>query len=150
MLEEQAIVVGITGKYAEVQIQRQNTCAHCTLSQGCGTGAIGRLLGQRSRPMFIKNTVNLNPGDRLLLGLPEYGFLRASLLIYGLPLGLLIITAILAQILFNGAEILLLMAAGAGFTGGLLLSSRLTNNRQLSAQLSPRILQINGELTQSF
>ena len=149
MIEEQAIVVGLQGKYAAIQMQRHSACNHCELNQGCGAGAIGRLLGYRNKPLRIRNTAGLKSGDRILLGMPDRHFLQASLLIYGLPLGLLVITAVLMKMLFGGSEILILMGAIAGFTGGLLMSSKLAKN-QFSAQLNPTILQVNDEPTNRF
>ncbi len=144
MIEEQAIVVGILGKNVEIRMERQSTCSHCELSPGCGTGAVGRLLGHRSKPLIIENTLKLKSGDHILLGIPNRSFLRASLLIYGMPVGLLVITALMVQMLSGGSEILVPIGACAGFLGGLFLSARLAGMGH-AGQFNPRILQVNSE-----
>ncbi len=149
MIEEQAIVIGVKGDYVEIQMQRQSACSHCELNKGCGTGAIGRMLGHRSKPLLIENTLNLIPGDRILLGMPDRSFLKASLLLYGLPLGLLVVTAVTMETISNGSEMLVLISAAAGFLGGLYISARLAGNR-FATQFNPRILRINSEPSDQF
>jgi len=149
MIEEQAIVTQIRGNRAEIQMQRQSACSHCELNRGCGTGAIGRMLGHRSKPLTIETSLSLKPGDRVLLGMPDGSFLKASLLIYGLPLFAMICFAMLGQLLFNGSEGLVLACALLGFFAGLLFSAKKAKTR-FSAEFCPRILQINNEPTDSF
>lgn len=149
MIEEQAIVVGVKGECVEIQMQRQSACSHCELNKGCGTGAIGRMLGHRSKPLLIENTLNLKSGDHILLGMPDRSFLKASLLLYGLPLGLLVAGAVIGETVFNGSEMLVLISAASGFLGGLFIAARLAGKR-FAEQFNPRILQINSEPTDQF
>jgi sigma-E factor negative regulatory protein RseC len=146
MIEEQARVTGLDGNWAMIQLQRQNACSGCELSNGCGTGAIGRLLGHRSRPVRIKNEYQLEPGDSVLMGLPDGVFLKASLLIYGLPLLGLIAAGMLASWGNSESDLLIFAFAAAGFLTGLLISARLAEKRY-STQFSPKILQVRGEPT---
>ncbi|MCP4432314.1 MAG: SoxR reducing system RseC family protein [Gammaproteobacteria bacterium] len=149
MIREQAIVVGVNGNHIEIEVQRQSSCSGCTLSKSCGVGALGRLLGLRTKPVVINCELNLKPGDHILLGMPDKGFLRASLLVYGLPLLMLFVTAITAQLLTNGSEIAVPVSAGTGFFGGIFLSAILVKKRY-AAQLNPRVLQINNEPINRF
>ncbi len=149
MIEEQAIVVGVKGEQVEIQMQRQGSCNHCELNTGCGIGAIGRMLGHRNKPILIDNTLNMKPGDHILLGMPDRSFLKASLLLYGLPLGLLVVIAVVLEAVFEASEELVLTGAVAGFAGGLFIAARLAR-RHFSGQLNPRILQINSEPTDQF
>ena len=86
MITEQAVVTRREGEQIEVRLLRESACGDCELSQGCGTGALGRLLGNRSRPLRLECSQPVQPGDRLELGLSESALVRASLTIYGLPL----------------------------------------------------------------
>jgi sigma-E factor negative regulatory protein RseC len=86
MITESAVVTRRDGKLVELELQRNSTCGQCELSKGCGTGALGRLLGHRSKPILIETDHDLKPGDRLQLGLSESALVKASLTIYGLPL----------------------------------------------------------------
>ncbi len=146
MVKEQAKVTGLDGNWALVQMQRQSACSHCEVSNGCGTGAIGRLLGHRRKPVKIKNEYQLKPGDNVVLGLPEGAFLKASLLIYGLPLLGLIGGGMLALWITHESELFAIFFAAAGFVTGLQISAQLAR-KHYSSQFSPKILQVRGEPT---
>ena len=117
MITEQAIVTRCDGKRVELELQRGSACGQCELSQGCGTGALGRLLGKRSKPLVIETDRDLKPGDRLQLGLSESALVKASLTIYGLPL-LGMVTAGLIASFAVVSEVLVALAACAGFIAG--------------------------------
>ncbi|MDH5356175.1 MAG: SoxR reducing system RseC family protein, partial [Gammaproteobacteria bacterium] len=134
------------GRRVEIQMLRQSACSHCELNQGCGTGAIGRLLGHRSKSLVIETTFDLEPGDRVILGMPDSSFLKASLLIYGLPLFSLMLSAIAGQWLFEGSEFKVLVLASLGFAGGFSVSARLAR-KNFASQFDPEILEINSEPT---
>ena len=92
MMTETARVVRRDGRQVELALERDNACGHCELSQGCGTGAIGRLLGRRQTTITIETDVPCQPGDRVTLALPDSALVRTSLLLYGLPLAGLLVT----------------------------------------------------------
>lgn len=144
MIEEKAIVTGVVDDLAMIQMQRQSACSHCELSRGCGTGALGRLLGHRSRPLTISNQYNLKPGDRVVLGMPDKALLNASLLIYGLPLLGIMAGGLLAQWLFGKSEMVIIILATTGFAAGLVYSAYIARSR-FSGQFNPVILENNGE-----
>ena len=140
MITEQAIVTRRDGNRVEIELERGSACGHCELNQGCGTGAIGRLLGRRSKPLVIETERDLNPGDRLQLGLPEAALVRASLITYGLPLLAMVVTGLLAAAL-GLSEGWITLTAIAGFAIGFKLAARLT--RALEAySITPYILEI--------
>ncbi len=68
MIRETATVTGPEGSQGVINIQRQSVCGHCTLNNGCGTGAIGRMLGHRSKSLIIPSEKNLKPGDQVISG----------------------------------------------------------------------------------
>jgi sigma-E factor negative regulatory protein RseC len=96
MITESAIVTHRNGSRVELKLQRASACGGCELNQGCGTGALGRLLGHRSKPVVIETDRELEPGDQLVLGLSETTLVKASLTIYGLPLLGMVIAGLLA------------------------------------------------------
>ena len=104
MLSETAIVKRRLDDRVEVELLRESACAGCDLSQGCGTGALGRLLGKRKRPLLVSSERDLRPGDRVVLSLPEAALARISLLVYGLPILGLVIGAGMAHVWLTLAE----------------------------------------------
>jgi sigma-E factor negative regulatory protein RseC len=117
MITESAVVTRREGRQVELRLERGSVCAGCELNQGCGTGALGRLLGHRSKPIVIETDHDLNPGDSLRLGVPESALVKASLMVYGFPLTGMIIGGLLA-VLLNLPEFIVGLSALAGFATG--------------------------------
>ncbi len=141
MITEQAIVTRSDGKQAEIMLQRTPACGGCELSQGCGTGALGRLLGNRSRPLLIETSHDLKAGDKLLLGLSEVALVRSSLLVYGLPLLGLIAAGLLA-VSTSAPELLIVAASVAGLFAGFRLAAYLSRSLEQD-RLTPYIVDIH-------
>jgi sigma-E factor negative regulatory protein RseC len=133
MLTESALVTRRDGKRVELELQRSSACDHCELNQGCGTGALGRLLGRRSRPLVIETDKDFEPGDRVLLELPESALVRASLLLYGLPLIGLVFGGLLAALL-GFAEWLVVSIALLGLFAGFKFAARTTRRLEQGGQ----------------
>ncbi len=117
MITESAIVTRCNGNQIELELQRGSACARCKLNQGCGTGALGRLLGQRSKPIVIESNCEVNPGDRLLLGMSESALVKTSLIVYGLPLLGMLLGGLFTAVL-GASEILVASISVVGFIGG--------------------------------
>jgi len=141
MLTESARVIRRDGNRVELELQRNSACGHCELSQGCGTGALGRLLGGRSRPLVIETDQDCRAGDRVVLAMPEAALVSASLLLYGLPLAGLLLAG-LGAMLFDPAEWLVVAAAGFGLFAGCKVSARAAKRIELAGQ-APYIKQIS-------
>jgi sigma-E factor negative regulatory protein RseC len=149
MIHQQATVLAINGKHVEIEVQRQSSCGDCSLSKSCGVGALGRLLGRRDKLVITNNELNLKRGDHILLGIPERGLLSASLLVYGLPLLMLFVAAMIAHSFTDSSELAVTVSAVVGFLGGLYLSSILVDKRH-ATQLNPQVLQVNNEPINRF
>ena len=146
MITEQAIVTRCDGRRVELELQRGSACAQCELNRGCGTGALGRLLGKRSKPLVIETDHVLKPGDRLRLGLSESALVKASLTIYGLPLLGMVMSGLLASFAAL-PEVLITLAAVAGFIAGFKFASYLTHALEHD-RLTPYIvdIKVNSDL----
>ena len=119
MITEPAIVRRAVGPRVELELQRDSSCGGCELRDGCGVGALGRLLGRRRKSLLVDTDRSLRPGDRVLLGMPEAALVRLSLLVYGLPLAGLLGGALLPALLWPAAPDALAVACGAaGFAVG--------------------------------
>ncbi len=123
MLTESAIVLRRVDHRVEVELLRASACSGCEVAQGCGTGALGRLLGRRKRPLLVETDRELSPGDRVVLSVPEAALVRVSLLIYGLPLVAMLVIGLLAQLLFHPSEWQLVIVCALGFWLGFRLAT---------------------------
>ncbi len=126
MMTESAIVVQAEPGRAEIEFKRQSACSHCEMERGCGTGAIGRLLGHRLRPLTIETDQMLRVGDLVTLSIPEKLIVRASLVIYGVPLVTMLLCAVLTTVVFEASEGVIAVVSILGFFFGYQLSIRLS------------------------
>ncbi len=124
MITEQAIVTRCEGRQVEVELVRETACGGCELNRSCGTGALGRLLGHRRKPLTLESERALRPGDRVTLSLSERALVKASLLVYGLPLCAMLCAGLLAYALAPAAEWIVALASALGFALGLYAASR--------------------------
>lgn len=144
MIKEQATVISLSGDLAQVQMQRQSACGGCEMSSGCGTGAIGRLLGKRSKPVEVKVDQDLRPGDQVEIGLPDKAFLRAGLLIYGTPLLGLFIGLVLAELIASNSDLIAFVFALTGLVLGLSIAACIAKTK-FANQFNPKILAVTSE-----
>jgi sigma-E factor negative regulatory protein RseC len=80
MMEERALVVSIDGEQAFVEIQRDQPCALCGASQGCGISLWSRIFAKRRASFSTQNKLNAKVGERIIIGVEEGALLTGSLL----------------------------------------------------------------------
>jgi sigma-E factor negative regulatory protein RseC len=97
MIEEQALVIRTEGKQAFVEIQRNQPCALCGATQGCGISLWSRIFSGRRDSFATHNQLEVKVGDRVVIGVEEGALLASSLLAYVLPLVLLCVGALLGE-----------------------------------------------------
>lgn len=139
MIEEKASVISLQGDQAIIQMQRQSGCQSCELSEGCGTGSLGRLLGYRQQNLSIHNDHKLDVGDNVIIGLPEKHFIAVGFLMYLLPLICLFAFAIFANFIFDATQWINAVASLLGLTSGLIITARLSN-QTFAGKLQPQFI----------
>ncbi len=135
MIEESAQVLRSEGDYAWVATQRRSSCGSCAAKKGCGTGALSQVLGGRMQEMKVRNPIDAQAGEQVVLGIEEGALIRGSLAVYLLPLltmlgGGLLGQALAPQWLIN-QELLTIIMAVLGLVAGLWWLRRF--NRSASA-----------------
>lgn len=97
MIEEQALVTGCDGEFAEVEPQGQSGCGSCAARSACGSGSLASVLGTKPNILRALNPIGAGPGDRVVVGLEAEMLTRATLAAYGVPVAALIGGAIVGQ-----------------------------------------------------
>ena len=81
-----ATITSISNGVATVTVSRSVACARCAAGKGCGAG----LLGGNPKPVSLQvplpEEMGLRAGDQVCLELSPESLLKASFLVYGLPL----------------------------------------------------------------
>lgn len=140
MIEERGKVLGVEPGAVWVETIRQSTCGSCQARAGCGQALLQRL-GSGARRGFIRALCDqpLVVGDEVVIALPEDAVLKASALMYLLPLLMLFIFALLAE-LAGLAEPWLILAAAAGLAGGFVTVAWYTRRMRGNPAYQARVL----------
>ncbi|WP_018076293.1 SoxR reducing system RseC family protein [Thiobacillus denitrificans] len=101
MLEQTAEVVKTASDGIWVQAVEPSGCGTCG-GQGCSSRRIAELFQRKPRHFLVDCDLSLAPGDRVVVGIARGSVLRSALRVYGLPLGLMLAGALLAQAIQPG------------------------------------------------
>ena len=104
MIEQQGRVTAAEGGRARVLLGGASGCSACDEGKGCGAGVFGRLLRRRPVEMDLRNTVDANPGQAVVVGLPESLFLALALRLYLYPLLAGMAGAVAGYVLAGGLQ----------------------------------------------
>jgi sigma-E factor negative regulatory protein RseC len=98
VIEEQGRVVAVELGAVWVETLRKSTCSSCSVKAGCGQSLLDQLSasGRRGFVRALSN-LQLDVGDRVIIGVREDLLVRGSLLVYLLPLLGLFAAAVSAE-----------------------------------------------------
>lgn len=101
MIEEVAVVTAVGPEGVRVEAARTSACAQCASKSNCSQGVLSDWGGAKTVEIPVLNPAALSvlPGQQVMIGLEEGSLVRASLLLYLLPLALLILGALLGSAL---------------------------------------------------
>ncbi|GGB89104.1 hypothetical protein GCM10011352_13910 [Marinobacterium zhoushanense] len=119
MIEELVHVSRIEGGEVWIEASRQSACAACSAKKSCGQGALADWMSGSSVELSVINPNGLKPsvGQSVVVGLEEGSLIKASMLIYLVPLILLVVVALIARA-FGAGEGFQILAAVAGLVAG--------------------------------
>jgi sigma-E factor negative regulatory protein RseC len=84
MIEEEVCVTAVTGDVAWVEKNSVSPCGTCR--EVCAGSIAGKLFARRKLRFSVHASTPLNIGDRIVIGLPDSALVRASFLVYLVPL----------------------------------------------------------------
>ena len=84
MIEELAVVVKIENHQVWVESGQNSACGGCQQKASCSSNALDSVLKKKSVP--VDSDIQLKTGDQVMVAIDENLLLRASLLLYLLPL----------------------------------------------------------------
>ncbi|MCK6383570.1 MAG: SoxR reducing system RseC family protein [Rhodocyclaceae bacterium] len=137
-MEQEAIVAGIEGEYAYVQLDVGGGCGRCHETGGCQSGILGQLFGSQPRRFRISNRIGAKPGDRVLVRVADGVPLRVAMLTYLLPALFLLFGAATGTALRGDSDAWAALGALTGLVIGVLAG--LTFRRSLMDALPEPVL----------
>ena len=140
MIEERAIVTRIDAEQVYVQALNMGNCKRCAEGRGCGGGLLGRLGRHRQHAIPVTSKVaDLQSGDPVVVGIGSEALLRASVMVYLMPLVGMIGMGAIARLGLNAGDLLMAAFAVAGLAAGLLYV-RWKSESMDAAQFRPIVL----------
>lgn len=114
MLEQTAEVIHTASDGVWVQAVEPSGCGTCG-GQGCSSRRIAELFQRKPRNFLVDCDLALAPGDRVVIGIAHGSVLKSAMRAYGLPLGLMLGGALLAQAVQpgDGAALVGMLIGGA-------------------------------------
>jgi len=143
MLEESGRVVEVNGADIWVETVRQSACDSCSARNSCGQKLLASV-GQGKR--FVVKVDNpaqhqVSEDDQVVIGVSEGSFMKASLLLYSLPLLMLIVAALGLNAL-GLAEPWVIAGSALGLASGFLLVRLLSQQLSRSCSYHPVLLRV--------
>jgi sigma-E factor negative regulatory protein RseC len=123
MITENGIVTDVNSSLAWIRTIRSGTCASCSSKDSCGTSHHG----QKEMVLSVKNTLHVQKGDHVVIGLETKPLLVISFLLYIFPVLCLILGALIGNSLapyFHINPSLLSLVLGTLFFGAAFLMIR--------------------------
>ncbi len=101
MIEEIGVICAIEYHNSQqvvlVETQIKSTCGSCEAQSNCGTGAIAKIFARKREILRFRLNEMVEVGQKVSLGIPEENLLKASALVYCLPLFALVLSALVGQ-----------------------------------------------------
>ncbi|UZE95232.1 SoxR reducing system RseC family protein [Alkalimarinus alittae] len=144
MLEETGVVVAVEKGQAWVQTIRKSACSSCEAKSGCGQGVLARISDGKANQVLVSNTLNLKVGEDVLIGIPEDLLVKASVMVYLLPLLMMIAAASIAEkwLLIGDAWVALAGVSGLAF--GFVLVKLYSNVHKNDQRFCPKMIKAKG------
>jgi sigma-E factor negative regulatory protein RseC len=102
VIEAHALVREVEGDRVFVEVQRRTACGGCESKGSCGTSVVAAWFGRRVSRLWVRSALPLRAGEAVVIGLDEAVLVRASLLVYLLPVAALLGGAVLGSELVGG------------------------------------------------
>ncbi len=145
MADQHVTVVTSDNHNLYITAPARQSCQQCSLKQGCGHPLRLSLTGQKDAVLALpvdaihgRETLLPTENRQLILQLPDAIMIRLSLLLYGIPLGFVLLVSLLVTTLVGPAsELRTIFAAILALTTGLLVTGRLAGRqeKQVLAQM---------------
>ncbi|MEX2476619.1 SoxR reducing system RseC family protein [Marinobacter sp.] len=138
MITESGKVVAIEGHRAWVQTIRNSACQSCSARHGCGQKVLASASGGKANQVLVSNGLSAVVGDEVILAIDEAALLRASMLVYAVPLVLMVVGAVIGHQWSGGYDLAAMAGAAAGLGSGFLVARR--QQRKSAGDYEPRMV----------
>ncbi|GAB3489275.1 SoxR reducing system RseC family protein [Marinomonas epiphytica] len=141
MIEESGKVLATERGFAQVETIRTSSCNACRARHACGHHAIAQVSSSNRMLMTAIDPLNVQVGQKVVIGVPEDTLLQASIWMYLVPLLGLILGAVFPA-LWQGSTLSAVMLSIVGFVAGIWLAKRKSEKERNNPDFYPKVLRI--------
>jgi sigma-E factor negative regulatory protein RseC len=140
MIEEEGIVVETNGDLAKVSIVAKSACDNCSASNVCHPG--------EQEYMEASNPVGAKKGQKVNLVVAPQAYLKASIILYGIPMTVFVAAAIIGKNLGlrygteAGSDLWAFIAGVAALLVSFIYIKRYNNKVEKTQQYKPIVVEI--------
>jgi len=98
VLEEKGRIIESADGFACVQMQKKSACSSCSAAKGCGVSVLEQTIGTKVTNISASNEIGAEVGEDVIVAVDEGFLLKGSLLVYGLPLVVMMVAALLGDL----------------------------------------------------
>lgn len=133
-------IISINDRTATVEVERVAACPRCAAGRGCGAGLLSGSSKSALLDVSLAPGSRFRAGDEVTLTLAPAHLLRATLLVYGLPLAGTVLALIAGWLLLSPlSDAEAIASAIAGLAAGILAGRRQLKRRDCLQRFVPRI-----------
>lgn len=149
MVEESGIILSVSQGLAEVETVRTSSCTACQAKSACGHHAIAKVSSSNRMRMMVTDTFDSQVGQEVVVGIPEDTLLKASVLMYLVPLLGLVLGATLPGTV-NENPIFAALGSVMGLGAGLYFARKASLKHVNDPDFQPKILSIKTKPIQNI
>ena len=128
MIKQPAKVIAETATSYLLETLPKSACPRCEAGNGCGGGILTKAFDNKTYQIEINKDKPLNINELVQVGIQSSILIRASLLLYLLPLISMIIASLVAASLFMNEDIYTVSGALIGISFGAYLGKLISNH----------------------
>lgn len=140
MIEQTGKIVAVEPGVAWVQTLRESACSSCSARKGCGTAVLNKMSSGKSMQTLVVDTLDCQVGDDIVVGVPDDALLKASALVYLLPLVAMVLFALVADAIWATEEIYTIFSSFAGLALGFMGVRKLGQQSSIKDVTEPVML----------
>ncbi|MDV6315345.1 SoxR reducing system RseC family protein [Idiomarina sp. HP20-50] len=114
-MKEIAEVVAVEGNRVTVTTELKTACSGCAQVSNCGAGILSKVFADRNAQFTVLTEQAFAPGDQVQLEVPEAAVTRFALVLYGLPILMLLLVAVLLENMGTLSEGVVILLSFTGF-----------------------------------
>lgn len=144
MIEQSGKVVAVEQGIAWVQTIQTSACSSCSARSGCGASVLDKLSGGKVTQLPLTDCLGVSVGETITIGVPDDALLKASFLVYFLPLLSLMLMALVADWIWPDSELHSIGGGIIGLLAGFMLVKRISASTTMALTTQPVMLKKGG------